>query len=84
MWALGLNPEEKVKLRIKSHATDKPIVMRECLSLWRKNHPHPHSLRALLKVLLSLSKESVASKVCESFSMHNKKQRLSGTCTYNT
>ena len=59
-----LTTAEQANVRRMSYIHDNQIAMAECLSLWRKHNPSRATLRALLEILLSLSKEETASKVC--------------------
>ena len=61
---LGLAPAERNDVKRKLAVDGTQIAMRDCLSLWRQHNPSTATVRALVKILLSLKKEEIASKVC--------------------
>ena len=64
---LGLTPSEQDYARQRQKSKGTQLAMNYCLLLWKEKNPSSATMRTLLKILLSLKKEEVASKVCKQF-----------------
>ena len=58
---LGLSKSEQVDVR---NAENNQLAVNKSLLLWREHNPSTATLRELVKILLNLRKEEVASSVC--------------------
>ena len=64
--ALELTPAEQTDVTLKALQSTQ-IAMNHCLLIWRRHNPWKATLRTLLKILLELKKEEIASNVCAYF-----------------
>ena len=63
---LRLTEAEQADVRREEFLEDsRQSAVRKALSLWRKSDPYAATFRALLEVVLSLSKHQVAEDICK-------------------
>ena len=62
--SFGLSPGDQADMRDKATKGNR-LAMNHCLLLWKRHNLSTATLRTLLKILLRLKKEEVASKVCK-------------------
>ena len=63
---LGLEESEQADVRRVEFLEDNhQSAMRKAFSLWRKKDPYAATFRALLKMVLRLSKQQVAEDICK-------------------
>ena len=64
---LGLTPAEQTDVKNIDFSKGTQIAINHCLCLWRRHNSSTATVRMLLKILLKLGKEEIASKVCDHY-----------------
>ncbi len=63
---LKLTDNEQVDVRRETYISrSNQVAVIICLSIWRSHKPSEATFRALIKILLELKKEKIASKICQ-------------------
>ena len=63
---LKLNPNEQADVRRENYlSSSNHVAVINCLSIWRGHEPSEATFRALIKILLDLRKEEIATKICQ-------------------
>ena len=63
--AMGLTPSELADVKDLSYRKGIQVAMTECLILWKRHDPVTATHKALLELLLKLSKEEIADQICQ-------------------
>ncbi len=61
---MGLKPSELADVEDLSYRKGIQIAMTKCLILWKRHDPVAATYKALLELLLRLSKEEIADQIC--------------------
>ena len=63
---LKLTDNEQADVRRENYLTrSNQVAVISCLSIWRGHEPSQATFRALIKILLDLKKEKIATKICQ-------------------
>ena len=63
---LKLTGNEQADVRRETYLSrSNQVAVINCLSIWRGHEPSEATFRALIKILLDLSKEEIATKICQ-------------------
>ena len=74
--ALKLTASEQADVRREAYLSrSNQVAVINCLSIWRGHEPSEATFRALIRILLDLRKEEIATKICQClkekvFSLH--------------
>ena len=77
---LKLTASEKADVRREAYLSrSNQVAVINCLSIWRGHEPSEATFRALIRILLDLRKEEIATKICQClkekvFSLHSVSQ----------
>ncbi len=62
---LKLNGNEQADVKKDAYVKGNLVAVINCLSIWRDHKPSEATFRALIKILLDLGKEEIATKICQ-------------------
>ncbi len=62
---LKLNGNEQADVKKDAYVKRNLVAVINCLSIWRDHKPSEATFRALIKILLDLGKEEIATKICQ-------------------
>ncbi len=62
---LKLTDNEQADVKRDAFVKGNQVAVITCLSIWRGHEPSEATFRALIKILLDLKKEKIATKICQ-------------------
>ncbi len=62
---LKLTDNEQADVKRDAFVKGNQVAVINCLSIWRGHEPSEATFRALIKILLDLGKEEIATKICQ-------------------
>ena len=62
---LKLTGNEQADVKKISQVSGNQVTVINCLSIWRGHEPSEATFRALIRILLDLRKEEIATKICQ-------------------
>ena len=67
---LELTGNEQAHVKKIAQVSGNQVAVINCLSIWRSHEPSKATFRVLIRILLDLRKEEVASKICQYLVIH--------------